>query len=189
MALDFDIGRILSQYGNDTAGRQSPDIEQDFDRVAQNTSQDDLADGLHEAFRSDQTPPFPDMMGQLFGQANGQQRTGMMNQLMGALGPAIIGSMMSRGLGGGQSSGMGSGGGLGSLLGSMLGQQQPQLRQEDVDRMTPEDFREVAQHAERENPGIMEHMSRFYSQNPELVKGLGGAALAIALGKMAQRNR
>jgi hypothetical protein len=32
-------------------------------------------------------------------------------------------------------------------------------------------------------------MSRFYAQNPTLVKTLGGAALAIALGKMAQRNR
>ena len=36
---------------------------------------------------------------------------------------------------------------------------------------------------------IDDHMSRFYAQNPTLVMALGGAALAIALGKMSQRKR
>jgi len=58
-----------------------------------------------------------------------------------------------------------------------------------VERMSPDEFQELAMHAERENPGVIDHMSRFYAQNPALVKALGGAALAIALGKMSQRNR
>lgn len=187
MALDFDIGRILEQYSGNNASRPVDRAEQDFDHVSRNASQDDVADGLNEAFRSDQTPPFPNMMGQLFGQADTQQRTGMMNQLLGALGPAVIGSLMSRGAGLGAGSGGLGGGVLGNILGSMSGQQQ--VRPEDVDQLSSEEFQEVARHAEQENPGIIDQMSRFYAQNPDLVKGLGGAALAIALGKIAQRNR
>lgn len=206
MGLGFDIGNILQQYGGGGVNPNQPpnDIEQHFDQVAQNSPNDDLADGLSEAFRSDQTPPFPNMVGQLFGQADSSQRAGMMNQLLAALGPAVIGSMLNRGMGGGGlggalgglGGGLGGGalgGGLGSILGGLLngssGQQQMQVRPEDVERMRPEEFEELARHAERENPGIVDQMSRFYAQNPGLVKALGGAALAIALGRMSQRGR
>jgi len=181
MPLGFDIGRILEQYGGVNPNQPPNEVEQHFDQVAQSTPHDDLADGLSEAFRSDQTPPFPNMVGQLFGQADTQQRAGMMNQLLGALGPAVIGSMLGRGVGGG--------GMLGGLLNGALGQQQMHVRPEDMDRMSPDEFQELAQHAERENPGVIDQMSRFYAQNPTMVKALGGAALAIALGKMSQRNR
>lgn len=181
MGLGFDIGRILQQYGGVNPSQPPNGIEQDFDQVAQSTPNDELADGLAEAFRSDQTPPFPNMVGQLFGQADSNQRAGMMNQLLGALGPAVIGSFLGRGAGGG--------GGLGGILSSLTGQQQMSVRPEDMDRVSPEEFQELASQAERENPGVVDQMSRFYAQNPTLVKALGGAALAIALGKMAQRNR
>ncbi len=179
MALGFDIGRILEQYGG--ASQQAPqEVERDFDHIAQNSRHEELADGIGEAFRSDQTPPFHNMVGQLFGQANNHERAGMLSQLLGALGPSAMGSMLGGGMGGGA---------LGGLLSRVGGGQQTQLQPEDVENMSPDEVQELARHAERENPGIIDHMSRFYAQNPSLVKGLGGAALAIALGKMSQRNR
>lgn len=181
MGLGFDIGRILQQYGGVNPNQPPPQVEQDFDQVAQSSAQDELADGLSEAFRSDQTPPFSSMASQLFSQADAGQRAGMMNQLLGALGPAVIGSILGKGIGGG--------GALGGILGSVTGQQQAQIRPEDAERISPDEFQELASQAERENPGIIDQMSRFYAQNPGLVKALGGAALAIALGKMAQRGR
>ena len=51
---------------------------------------------------------------------------------------------------------------------------------------TPETVRELAEHAERQNPGVGERMGDFYADHPGLVKALGGAALAVALGHMAQ---
>jgi hypothetical protein len=181
MGLGFDIGRILEQYGGANPNQPPNDVEQHFDQVAQYSPHDDLADGLSEAFRSNQTPPFPNMVGQLFGQADNNQRAGMMNQLLGALGPAVIGSFLNRGVGGG--------GMLGGLLNGAMGQQQMRVRPEDVEQMRPDEFQELAAQAERENPGVIDQMSRFYAQNPTMVKALGGAALAIALGKMSQRNR
>lgn len=210
MGLGFDIGNILQQYGGVNPNQPPNDIENHFDQVAQNAPHDDLADGLNEAFRSDQTPPFPNMVGQMFGQADPNQRAGMMNQLLATLGPAVVGAMLNRGMGGGMGGGLGGGlggslggalgggmgGGIGGgILGSLLngamggGQQQMRVRPEDVERMRPEEFEELARHAERENPGVIDQMSRFYAQNPGLVKALGGAALAIALGKMSQRGR
>jgi hypothetical protein len=55
--------------------------------------------------------------------------------------------------------------------------------------MTPEQVQQIAEKAEQDNPGIMDRMGEFYAQYPQLVKGLGGAALAIALGRMAQGMR
>lgn len=179
MGLGFDIGRILEQYSGANPAQPPQRVEQDFDDVAQNTPQEDLTQGLSEAFRSDQTPPFGQMVGQLFGQADTQQRTGMLNQLLGVLGPSALSSVL----------GGGAGGALGGLLGRMGGQQQAELTPEQVDRLDPQQVQELATQAERANPGIIDKMSSFYAQNPALVKALGGAALAIALGKMAQRGR
>lgn len=180
MGLGFDIGRILEQYSGIDARQPPNQVEQDFDHIAQNSPHEELAGGLSEAFRSDQTPPFGNMVGQLFGQADTHQRAGMLNQLLGALGPSVIASLAGRGIGGG---------GLSGLLNSFAGQQQAQVRPEDVEQLRPEQVEELAAHAERENPGVIDQMSRFYAQNPTLVKALGGAALAVALGKMSQRQR
>lgn len=206
MSIGSDFGRILDQYSDSSAPAEQPQIEQDFDHIAQNAEPEMLEQGLSHAFRSDQTPPFGNMVGQMFGQADSGQRAGMLNQLIGALGPAVIGSMLGGrsgglgGLGGGMGSGMGGGGlgGLGGLLGGLLGggagantgaQQVPQLTPQDAERLSPDEVQELATRAEQHNPGIIDQMSRYYAQNPQLFKALGGAALAVALGQIAQRRR
>ncbi len=178
MAFGFDIGNILKQYTGANASQPSSQVEQDFDNVVNSTPQEELTHGLSEAFRSDQTPPFSNMIGQLFGQADTQQRTGMVNHLLSALGPSAIGAVL----------GQGGGGMLGGLLNRAGGQQSAQLSPQEADQLSPEQVQELAAYAEKENPGIIDHMSHFYAQNPAMVKALGGAALAIALGKMAQRK-
>ncbi len=180
MGLGFDIGNILQQYNNVNPQQPPGRVEQDFDDIAQNTPHEDLSHGIGAAFRSDQTPPFGSMVGQLFGQADSNQRSGMLSHLLGALGPSVLGSLAGGSMGGGA---------LGGLLNRATGQQSVELRPEDVDNLSPEQVQELAAHAERENPGIIDHMSQFYAQNPGMVKALGGAALAIALGQMSQRRR
>jgi hypothetical protein len=78
---------------------------------------------------------------------------------------------------------------LGGLLNRASGQQQVEVRPEDVENLSPDEVQELAARAEQENPGIVDQMSRFYAQNPTLIKALGGAALAVALGQMSQRRR
>lgn len=103
MGLGQDIGRILEQYSAQPSKAPPEQVEQDFDHIARHAPSEDLSNGLTEAFRSDQTPPFGNMIGQLFGQADPRQRSGMLNQLLSGAGPALVASLMG-------------GGGLGGLL-------------------------------------------------------------------------
>ena len=51
--------------------------------------------------KSDQTPPFAQMVAQMFGQANSQQQAGMLNQLLASLGPGALAALASGAVGGG----------------------------------------------------------------------------------------
>ena len=171
--MGFDLGSLLQQYAGSNPANQAQ-AENDFDRVAQNAPPSHLAEGVSEALRSDQTPPFPQMVGQLFNQGDSGQRAGMLNQLLGGIGPGVLSSI--------------AGGALGSLFGGhgSANTDVPQLTPQQASAMTPEQVQEIAAKAEQDNPGIVDRMGAFYAEHPQLVKGLGGVALALVLGRMAQ---
>ena len=167
---------ILQQY----AARPTS-TEADFDEVAPQLSPDELGDGIAHAFRSEQTPAFGAMVQQLFGGSNPAQRAGLLNQLIGTLGPALLAKV--------------AGGLFGDKLGSAAATRvpgfdaTPALTTAEAERITPDQVREIAEQAEQTDPSVLDRIGSFYGKNPELVKMLGGAALAIALGRIAQRRR
>ena len=73
---------ILNQYRNATATAPPSSVDADYSQVAATAPQSHLASGLAEAFRSDDTPPFGQMLSTLFSNSNGQQRAGILNQLL-----------------------------------------------------------------------------------------------------------
>lgn len=171
--MSFDLGNLLQQYLGGAASHDR--AADDFDQVAQNAPRAQVAQGVTAALRSDQTPPFPQMVGQMFGQSDPSQRAGMLNQLLGSLGPGILSSI--------------AGGALGNLFGGNNAGQQPRITPEQASQVTPEQVQEIAASAEQENPSIVDRMGDFYADNPGLVKAIGGAALAIVLGQVAQGMR
>jgi len=182
--MAFDLDNLLQQYAGGSA--PPPTVHDDFDQVARQVPAGQLSDGLAAAFRSDATPPFGQMVGQLFGGANPNQRAGMLTSLIAGLAPAVLSSLASR-----VGSASGGGGGLGGILGRLLpgSDAPPTVTPDQAAKMSPADVEEIAAHAEKANPGIVDQMSSFYAEHPQLVKGLGAAALAIALGRMANANR
>jgi hypothetical protein len=142
--------------------------EQHFDQAAQQASPGDLGAGLAAAMRSDQTPPFGDMVGQLFGQSNGAQQAGMLNQILASLGPAAAGA-----IGGG-------------ALSRVLQPGQTQITPEQASQLSPDEVAQIAAHAEQQRPGIVDEVSHFYAQHAGLIKVLGGTALMVALAKMKE---
>ena len=166
---------ILKQYAEPNPANTATS-EAHFDHVAQNAPPEQVGTGVAAAFRSDQTPPFANMVGRLFGQSNGQQQAGALNQLLGSLDPATL-----SGLGGGV---------LGRLLGKAgaTGSAPPTITPAQASQLTPEQVQEIASHAEKQDPGIVDRLGSFYAQHPNVVKGLGGMALAVILGKMANRE-
>lgn len=161
---------ILNQYAGQQ-GQPAPAAAQHFDQVAEQAPPAVVSQGLAEAFRADQTPPFGEMVAHLFGNSNPQQRAGLLNQLVGGLGSGLLGASSSSPLGD-----LVRRLGVGSTV-----------TPEQAAAVTPEQVQQVATHAEQQNPGIIDRVSEFYAQHPTLVQTLGTAALTIALAKMAQR--
>ena len=144
--------------------------EDDFAEAAPQLSPDLLGQGVAHAFRSDKTPPFGNMVSQLFGNSNPALRAGLLSQLIAAVGPAVLSRL---------------GGALGKL--AQGGAATPQVTPDAAAEVTPEQVREIAAEAEKKDPSILDRIGGFYGQHPDIVKGLGGAALAIALGQIASR--
>lgn len=172
--MGFDLGNLLQQYMGG-ANANLDHAADDFDQVASRAPRAQVAQGVTAALRSDQTPPFPQMVSQMFGQSDPNQRAGMLNQLIGGLGPGLLSSI--------------AGGALGNIFGGGNNNAQPHVTPEQAAKMTPEQVQEIAAKAENENPGIVDRMGDFYAENPTLVKAIGGAALAIVLGQVAQGMR
>ncbi len=159
---------LLQQYA-DPSGASSANAVQDFQHVAQNAPPSNLASGLADAFRSNQTPPFGQMLSTMFTNSNGEQRAGILNHLLGALGP-------------GAATGM-----LGSSLGGLLGGGS-QITPEQAQQVPPEAVQQLAEQAQQNNPSIVDQASRFYADHPTLVQGLGAGALALIMSHMSRQS-
>jgi len=161
---------ILQQYAGGTPP-PGADVHAHFDQAAQQTSPQELAPGIAAAFRSDQTPPFGQMVGQLFNRSNPQQQAGLLNQLIQAIGPAALSSV--------------AGGALGRVLGTGAGTSStPAVTPAQAQQVPADAVAAAAAHAEQKDGSIVDKLSGFYAQHPDLVKGLGATALAIALGQL-----
>ncbi|MEP7099788.1 MAG: hypothetical protein ABI781_04730 [Burkholderiales bacterium] len=186
--MAFDLGNLLQQYLGGAAAPNPQQTEAHFDQAAQGAPTDVLSSALSAMFKSDQTPAFGQMAGQMFGQANPNQQAGMLNSMIASMGPAVLASLLNKG----GSSGGGGGilGNLGGLLGGLTGGgATPQLTPAQASQLSPEQVQVIADHAEKADPSIIDRMSAFYAEHPTLVKTVGSAALSIALAKMAQHTR
>ncbi|MGH9942582.1 MAG: hypothetical protein ACRD9R_09545 [Pyrinomonadaceae bacterium] len=168
------IGGLLQQYSGAGAQQAPAQATDDFDRFTQAAPQSAIADALSASFRSDQTPPFGQMLAQLFSNSGGQQRAGILNTLIATLGPTIVSQMLAR---------RGASG-----LAGLLGGGQTQVTPEAAQQVSPEAVQELAEQAEQKDPSIIDMASNFYAEHPTLVKTLGAAALTVALAKMAERR-
>jgi hypothetical protein len=171
MSLFDQVSNVLKQYASNTTTNPANATDH-FDQVAQAAPQSAIAEGLSAVFRSDQTPAFGNLLGGLFSQSNGEQKAGILNQLIASVGPGTLAQLAG-------------GGALASLLGGGSSALTPQQAQ----NISPELVQQMAAHAEKADPSIVDKASAFYAQHATLVKTLGGAALSIALAKVAERQK
>ena len=140
--------------------------DQHFDQIAQSAPADVLGGALAGAFRSNDTPPIGQMVGQLFGNSNGQQQSGLLNQLLATLGPTAAAAL------------------AGGALGRIMSPGASQVTPEQSAKMTPDQVQAVVTHANETHPGLADQLGSFYAQHSELIKTLGGAAMLVAMTKM-----
>jgi hypothetical protein len=171
MSILDQVSNVLKQY----TGGATPDVAnaaEHFDQVAQTASPDVMAQGISAMFHSDQTPAFGNLVSNLFSQSNGDQKAGMLNHLIASVGPGALAQLAG-----------------GGALASLLGGGATQVTPEQAQNISPEVVQQIAAHAEKVDPSIVDQASAFYAQHTTLVKTLGGAALSIALAKVAERQR
>ena len=164
------LSGIAQRYSGQGAGTSSApdDPHRDYDEVARHAPPEEVAGGLSQAFRSDRTPAFPEMVSNLFRSSDPNQRAGLLNRLLAGIGPGALAGLP---------------GGLAGLLGGR-GEVTPQ----QANQISPDQVQVIASHAEKQNPSVVDQVSSFYSQHPQVVKALGGLALTIALQHMMRRR-
>ena len=83
---------ILSRYSGQGAGAAAApaDPHGDFQEVAKAAPQEVIAGGISQAFRSEQTPPFAEMLAKLFRNSDGTQRADLLNRLAGSIDPETL---------------------------------------------------------------------------------------------------
>ena len=194
------------------------EVEQHFDQFAKAAPSSSLAEGLLAAFSdTQQTPPFANQAASLFGASGGDTKAQVLNTLLAVAGPMMMQKMAGGGAqGGGLESALGGlmGGGGGSMLGGLLGgggglagmlggllggggasalegmlSGKQQVTPEVAAQVPDSVVEKLAHQAAEQDPGIMGRLSEIYSNHPTLIKTLGGAALTIAMSKMADRSR
>jgi len=173
MAWTDKIGNLLQQYTSGGAAAQpAPDVHAHFDEVAQAAPSSAIAEGLAAAFNSDKTPAFGQMLSTLFNNSTGDQKAGMINHLLSSVSPGALTEVLS-----------------GAGLAGLLGAGSTQLTADQAQKLSPETVQQLATHAQNANPSVVDAVSNFYAQHTTLVKTLGGAALTIALARVAERQK
>lgn len=161
---------ILGKYAG-SSPTPHPDTTAHFDEVAGQAPAANLGSALSSMFRSGATPPFGQTIGNLFGQSTPEQRAGILNQIVQSLGPGALAA----------GSGI-----LSKILGGTVSPSAPvpTITPAQASQVSPADVTGLATHAEQHNPSIVDTAGAFYAQHPALVKTLGVAALAVAMGQM-----
>lgn len=172
MGLLDGLGDLLKQVTSGTA--PAADVHAAYDQVAEAVPSGTLADGLSHAFKSDQTPPFAQMVSGLFNQSSPDQKAGVLNQLLGALGPAGFAQALGA-----------AGGGGGPQAPPPGGNVTPQM----AAQISPETVQVLAQQAATKDPSIIDRAASFYAQHPTLVKTVGVAALSLLMSRISASRR
>lgn len=171
MTLMDNLGNLMGRVAAGNA--PAADVDAAYDQVATAVPHGTLAEGLGHAFKSDQTPPFEQMVSGLYGQSNPDQKAGLLNQLLGSLGPGTAAQILSS---------LGLGGAAAAVTGGTVTPEQTQ-------QVSPEAVHTLAQQAARKDPSIVDKAAGFYAQHPTLVKAIGAGALAILMSRISAARR
>ena len=166
------IADVLQNYSKDSGQPDQREVENDFGRVAGAAPRDDLAGGIAEVFRSDQTPPFPQLVSRLFGNSDPNQRANLLNTLLASGAGAAVVSQIAKA--------------AGISLPTTGG---TQITPDQAAQIPPQAVEQAAEQVEKRDPSIVDQLSRFYAQHPTLVQTLGTVAMSMAMSHLARRRR
>lgn len=168
------LSDVMDKYGSGDSSRVPSSVDADFDRFSQMAPSSTVSEGLAEAFRSRQTPPFASMLSQLFDRSSSNHKSNVLNTLVATLGPALVSQILAR---------HGA-----TRAANELQNGRTTISPDVAEQIPANSIEDVAAEAERKDPSIVDRISKFYADQPAIVKTLGGLALTVAMAKIAQRQ-
>lgn len=168
------ITDVMQKYGSGNSTTIPGSVDADFDDFSRHAPSSTVSEGLAEAFRSQQTPPFGNMLSQLFERSASTQKTNVLNTLIASLGPALVSQILAS---------HGANRAAKELEGGSS-----KISPEVAEQIPSNSVEAVAAEAEKKDPSIVDRISQFYADQPALIKTLGGLALTVAMAKVAQRQ-
>ena len=166
MSILDQLGGILNQYSSPNASQEN--ATDHFQQVATQVPRPQLGGLLSNIFGSPETGSFGDNISQMYSHSDPQQKAGILNRLLQAVGGA--GALSSLGL---NLPGLGSGAAAA-------------VRPEEANQVSPAAVKEIANHAQQRNPGVVEQAGEFYSHHPQLVQALGTGIAIWAMQKLVK---
>lgn len=173
MSWTDQIASVLQNYAGGGNPPNHSELSDHFNQVAQAAPPNELASGLASVFRSDQTPPFAQMVSQLFGNSNPAQRASLLNTLLSSGTGAGILSQIAQAAG----------------ITIPAGGQTPQITPEQAAQIPPQAIQQAAEHAEKHDPSVIDRVSQLYAEHPRLIQTLGAMAMSMAMSHLANRRR
>jgi hypothetical protein len=140
-----EVANVLQNYSQGGQAPAEGDVDSHFHQVAQTAPASDLASGIAAMFHSDQTPPFAQMVGQLFSNSNGAQRASLINALLSGGAASGILSQLS------QTAGISLPAGLGSTA---------PITPEAAAQITPEMAQQAVAQAQQHDSSIVDRRER-----------------------------
>jgi hypothetical protein len=112
------------------------------------------------------------MLSQLFDRSPSNQKRNVLNTLVATLGPALVSQLLAK-------------------HGATQAVKELQAGNAEMSPVLAEEIpsnsiEAVAAEAEKKDPSIVDRISKFYAEQPALIKTLGGLALAVAMARVAQ---
>jgi hypothetical protein len=132
-----------------------------------------LAEGLAQAFHSDRTPPFEQMVSGLFRGSDPTQKADLLNQLVRSLGSGRAAEIL-RSVGLGRFA-------AGAAGGTLTPAQAHEVPTQAVEAL--------ARNAAGKDPTIMDRAAGFYAQHPTLVKTIGVGSLALLVSRISTAQK
>src|SRR5919204_2020787 len=134
MGLLDNLSDLAKQFAAGNA--PAADVHAAYDHVSQAVPQSSLAEGLTHAFNSDQTPPFGQMLSNLFNQSSPDQKASLLNQIVAKLGPGGVSQILA------------GAGGMGGLAGVLSG---GSVTPAQAQQISPDQVQVLAQNAEKKD--------------------------------------
>jgi hypothetical protein len=172
MSWGDQIAKVFQNYAGGGGAPQQGEVANHFNQVAQAAPQKELANGIASMFRSNQTPPFGQMVSQLFGNSNPDQRANLLNTLLASGAGAGIVAQIAQA--------------AGITIPSTGGT--PQVTPQMAAQIPQQAVEQAAEHAEKRDPSIVDQVSHLYAQHPMLIQSLGALAMSMAMSHLAQRR-